>query len=201
MGLDDWMVTLLILLALWTFVPRPIRRAVRSGLGPSVDAIAQSIRAGVRVLSGWITIAAYRGLLGVPVPGSVRDIEREQESTRPEPPPAKSELTSSGAVRGGSGAGSEGAVLSQQNRPGSEKAQNFDEVLSYLLAHKLSDEELAKLLAVTQRLNGDYLLSANKIRDVVGGSDAAIKAHVSPLRPKKEQPPPSPSIRRPADGW
>lgn len=102
---------------------------------------------------------------------------------------------------GGSGAGFDRAVLPQQNQVKPELVLNFDAVIGFIAKHNMSDEEAIKYLAVARRLNGDHLLSANKIRDVVGGSDAVVKLQVAALRPKKEQPKPATSIRRPADGW
>jgi|ERR1051325_2293233 hypothetical protein len=108
---------------------------------------------------------------------------------------------SSRLLPGGSETGSPVLVPGQQNQVEPKMVLNFEIVLSFLNGHKFSDEELIKVLSVLQRQSGDYLLSANKIRDSVGGADAAVKAQVSALRPKKEQPRPASSIRRPADGW
>jgi hypothetical protein len=57
------------------------------------------------------------------------------------------------------------------------------------------------LLATLRKPDGGYRFSANRIRDIVGGSDAAIKSQVAALRPK---PPASPVVshaERPANGW
>lgn len=56
------------------------------------------------------------------------------------------------------------------------------------------------ILAVLKK-DGDYLLSANKIRDLMGGADAVVKSRVATHRPK----PPAKKIEahldRPANGW
>ncbi len=56
------------------------------------------------------------------------------------------------------------------------------------------------ILSVLKK-DGDYLLSANKIRDLVGGADAVVKSRVASHRPK----PPAKKIEahldRPVKGW
>jgi len=61
-------------------------------------------------------------------------------------------------------------------------------------------DTLIDILSVLKK-DGDYLFSANKIRDLVGGADAVVKSRVASHRPK----PPAPKIEahldRPANGW
>lgn len=106
------------------------------------------------------------------------------------------------ALIGGSRTGSADPVPPQQNQVEPEAVRSFEDVLSFLTEHKLSDEEAADLLAVAARAGG-YLLSANKIRDAVGGSDAAVKARVAARRPKSESDPlrSSGRLERPEHGW
>ncbi len=56
------------------------------------------------------------------------------------------------------------------------------------------------ILSVLKK-DGDYLLSANKIRDLMGGADAVVKSRVASHRPK----PPAVKIQahadRPVNGW
>lgn len=100
---------------------------------------------------------------------------------------------------GGSGTSSAEPVLPQQNQLEPELVRDFEAVKTFLSSHNLSDDEAVILLAVLRR-NGDYLISANKIRDVVGGSDAQIKAQVAAIRPRPRTPPVQ-RLERPAGGW
>lgn len=93
--------------------------------------------------------------------------------------------------------GSPALVLPQQNQA---HQTTFDDVMAFLARHNLSDEDAIKILAILKRDN-DHLISANKIRDLVGGADAVVKARVAALRPKPPTPKPTPSIRRPQNGW
>lgn len=100
MGLEDWAIVGLILLALWTFVPRHLRHAIQSGLGPSIDAAAQEIRGAIRAGGRLLTALAYRGLLGVPIPGSVKDSGIDAPIQPIPGPPQSSEITSSRGADG-----------------------------------------------------------------------------------------------------
>lgn len=91
-------------------------------------------------------------------------------------------------------------VLPQQNQIEPEPVRDFEQVAAYLRSHNLTDKQAIALLALMHRESGD-LFSANKIRDIVGGADAAVKAQVVALRPKPPTPKPAPSIRRPQNGW
>lgn len=69
MTIGDAVTICLVLLALWTFIPRPFRAALRGGLEPTVIALASVVRAGTRVAAHIITELAYRVLIGqVPPP-------------------------------------------------------------------------------------------------------------------------------------
>jgi hypothetical protein len=113
---------------------------------------------------------------------------------------SRAEPAGSEAVRDGSRTGSADLVPPRQNQAEPEPVRAFEHVIAFLAEHKLSDEEAADLLAVAERESG-YLLSANKIRDTVGGSDAAIKARVAARRPRPAPPPPAPRLERPENGW
>lgn len=91
------------------------------------------------------------------------------------------------------------AVPPQQHQSASELVLDFDSVLDYLRRHKLTDEQAIDLLTLATREEGD-LLSANKIRDIVGGNEAAVKARVASHRPKAPARPSS-RLERPANGW
>jgi hypothetical protein len=86
-----------------------------------------------------------------------------------------------------------------QNEP--NQSVNFDAVLAWVLDNNLTDEQGIALIAAAHRLPGDYFLSANKIRDGVGGSRDEVLAQVAALRPR----PPAKKIEahldRPANGW
>jgi hypothetical protein len=68
-------------------------------------------------------------------------------------------------------------------------------------ARQLAREELIIMLAVQRKDNGDYLFSANEITKFVGGANAPVKATIANVRGKKETPPPTKSLTRPAGGW
>lgn len=71
MELTDLLTLALVLVALWTFIPRRLRRAMRSGLEPAVIVLADTVRDVSRVGAKVLTHVAYRGLLGVPVPDTI----------------------------------------------------------------------------------------------------------------------------------
>ena len=101
----------------------------------------------------------------------------------------------------GSGTGSQDAVPGQQHRSAPGLVSDFDAAINVLSKHKLeSPEQLIDALSVLHFENG-YVFSANKIRDLVGGNEAAVKAQVAAHRPKIEAPKPSPRLDRPENGW
>lgn len=99
------------------------------------------------------------------------------------------------------GTGSVGPVLSQQNQESQNQNATFEMFADYLSEHNLSDEQLITVLALLRRLNGDDLLSANKIRDTVGGADATVKALIAPHRKPRPRPKPPARLDRPPNGW
>lgn len=99
----------------------------------------------------------------------------------------------------GSDTGSDWVVPGQQHQSASELVPDFEAVLEYLRRHKLTDEQAIDLLTLAARESGD-LLSANKIRDIVGGNEAEVKRRVASHRPK-QAPPASHRLERPANGW
>lgn len=60
-----------VLLALWTFLPRPVRRALQSGLWPAIAALLDMLHDAAIMARKVLTVIAYRGLLGVPVPTQI----------------------------------------------------------------------------------------------------------------------------------
>jgi hypothetical protein len=78
MELSDLITIALVLVALWTFIPRHLRVALRSGLNPAVGTLADAVREVTRLSLKGLTVAAYRGLLGVPVP-SVKSEDDSEE--------------------------------------------------------------------------------------------------------------------------
>lgn len=94
-------------------------------------------------------------------------------------------------------------VLPQQNQEYTEVVLDFPGVLTYLSEHNLSDDQLIDALALLRRANGDLLLSANKIRDTVGGADAIVKARVAARRPRPITPGRTRPgrLERPVNGW
>jgi hypothetical protein len=99
MELQDLITLLLLLACVWTFIPRHVRLAVRSGLSPSVAALAESLRIGTRIAANALTHLAYRGLLGVPIPIIEPPDAPESEPARSVeiPPPAAVEPHANGS--------------------------------------------------------------------------------------------------------
>lgn len=108
--------------------------------------------------------------------------------------------TSSRTDTPGSETGLRLVVLPQQNQENQEPVLDVQGAIAYLARHNLTPDEAIDLLAILRWEDGDYLLSANKIRDVVGGADAVVKAQVASHRPKLPAKP-SARLERPANGW
>ena len=103
--------------------------------------------------------------------------------------------------RTGSGTGSDRPVPTQQHQAAPELVPTFDAVIAFLAKHNLdTPEQLIDVLAVLH-YDGEYPISANKIRDLAGGNEAAVKARVAKHRPKQNPPKPSPRLERPINGW
>lgn len=86
------------------------------------------------------------------------------------------------------GTGSEEPVLPQQNQAEPEEPA-------------LSEPQLTVIkLAIMKKPNGDYLFSANQIRDTVGGNAATIKGWVAEVRGAPQQQS-NGHLERPAKGW
>lgn len=102
----------------------------------------------------------------------------------------------------GSGTGSAVVVPPQQHQPEPAAPASIEDVVSFLSRHKLeSPEQVIDILSVLQ-FGDDHVLSANKIRDVVGGNEKAVKARVASHRTKEEAPKKTSSrLDRPIDGW
>jgi hypothetical protein len=92
-------------------------------------------------------------------------------------------------------------VFAQQNQENQNQNATIDDIIDLTYTSPLTDQQAITILALMRRENGDYFLSANKIRDIVGGADATVKAEVAALRPKEPTPPPLRSITRPPGGW
>lgn len=103
--------------------------------------------------------------------------------------------------RPGSSTGSADPVSGQQNQQAPELVLDFDTIIDYLARHKLdTPERVVDVLAVLQFGEG-HVLSANKIRDIAGGNEAAVKARVASRRPKADAPKPAKRLERPVEGW
>lgn len=101
----------------------------------------------------------------------------------------------------GASTGASRAVPPQQHQAASALVPDLAAVLAFLSRHNLSDEQAIDLLTELRREDGEYLISANKIRDVVGGNEAIVKARVASRRPKPPVPKASGRIERPVNGW
>jgi hypothetical protein len=93
------------------------------------------------------------------------------------------------------------AVLPRQHQAASELVPDFSTIKAYLIDHTLTDDEAIELLALARRSSGDDLLSANKIRDIVGGNEGKVKARVAAHRKPRPRPKGAPRLERPAKGW
>lgn len=130
-------------------------------------------------------------------------IERAEERRRVRH--SRNNIPSSGGstnARPGADTGAKSVVPAQQHQAEPELVLDFDRVLAFLSEHNLTDEQAIAIYSVVHRGPDDYPLSANKIRDAVGGNEAAVKAQVADRRPRKAQPAkPSARLERPANGW
>jgi hypothetical protein len=171
MDLSDWATLAFVLLALWTFLPRPLRAALRRGLEPAVIALSDLIRVGIHHALRAIKFAAYRWLVGVDVPGEEWHITSSRVGGEArEPVRASAEPPDTAAAR----TSSTGAIVPPVPAPS--------------ISHKMSDAELIVLLSV-QKGDAGYRYSANKIADFVGGTRADVLAQIRAVR---EGPPAEP---------
>lgn len=92
-------------------------------------------------------------------------------------------------------------VLGQQNQERANRFAAIEDIINLTYTSPVTDQQALTILALMRRENGEYFLSANKIRDIVGGADATVKAEVAALRPSKPAPPVVRSIARPPGGW
>lgn len=114
------------------------------------------------------------------------------------------EITSmSGAEGDWAGSGTDAGVVvpGQQHQVAPELVPSFEAIKQYLTDHTLTDDEAIELLALARRSSGDDLISANKIRDIVGGNEGKVKAHVAAHRRPRPKPKGSPRLDRPPNGW
>ncbi len=88
----------------------------------------------------------------------------------------------------------------QQNQVEPASVPSFEVVIDFLAGHNLTDEQAIDILALMSRDAGD-LLSANKIRDIVGGNEAAVKTRVAAWRPAPEPQRSQGRVPRPDGGW
>jgi hypothetical protein len=71
MDFQDLITIALVVVCVWTFIPRHLRRALRSGLEPAVVTLADAVRDGSRVALKVLTHVAYKLLIGnVPMSSS-----------------------------------------------------------------------------------------------------------------------------------
>lgn len=78
----DLITITLVLVALWTFIPRHIRVALRSGLAPAVVVLSESVLSVASIGVKALTHVAYRGLLGVPIPPPITVNSGEDEDEK-----------------------------------------------------------------------------------------------------------------------
>lgn len=92
-------------------------------------------------------------------------------------------------------------VPAQQNQENQNQNATIEDIISLTYTGPVTDQQALTILALMRRENGEYFVSANKIRDIVGGADATVKAEVAALRPHKPTKPPARSVTRPPGGW
>jgi hypothetical protein len=175
MAFGDVITYICLAIALW-YVPRYLVRVYVPGFGP------------------WLRAWWQRGL----------DVQRARYEQRAVAYGLRDMSSQSGseAVPAGSGTGSAAVVLPQQNQENRELVRNLTDVIAFLDRQNLTSDEAAAILSVLRRSDDDYFLSANKIRDVVGGADAAVKAQVAAYRPRKSATPSrGKRLERPMSGW
>lgn len=77
--------------------------------------------------------------------------------------------------------------LGHQVQENPEEPLSPELIVSYLLTHPIDHKQATYIMTALKQSSGDWWVSANKIRDAVGGNDTTIKAWVRDLRP----PPPT----------
>jgi hypothetical protein len=177
LDLGDVVLIALILLALWTFIPRPLRAALRSGLGPTVDALSESMRAGVRAGGRAIQYAAYRWFLGVDVPGSVReyadnDMSSEEDEGKDD---ARLSLAKSPAA----------TTQQNNNNPIAITQQNSNELLLQESARTLAIMVHAGKVGETEGIKMVYGVSPSSSNPKYIAARAALKKELAKLDPPK----------------
>lgn len=196
MTIEDAITICLVVLALWTFIPRSFRAALRGGLEPTVIAVAEVVRRGTRTAARVIADLAYTVLIGQPRVNNfdapkadyVAPIQPQTAAAPPEP----------------------AAVLAGTHQPGSielPKNNDMPDPPQVVINARLSKAELITLLAVQKKDDGAYLYSSNQITAFVGGTAADVKRLIAeirePVKPVEETPPQGrgKSLRKPAEGW
>lgn len=81
--------------------------------------------------------------------------------------------------------------------PQNEEVELVSTATLLLSRHNLDARHACDLLAVLRNEHGDYLLSAGKIRDIVGGNNAKVLGWVREMRPETA---PTPQTGEP-QGW
>jgi len=205
MDIGDAVTICLVLLALWTFIPRSFRSALRGGLEPSVVALARAVELATRAAAHVLIELAYKVLIGqVPPASPPRSIASKIDYVAPVPAPEPVRELAAPPVRE--------AVLPHvhQVEP-SEPAENkpASEPNELTVNAHLSRPDLIALLAVQKNDDGSYRFSSNQITGFVGGTAAEVKKQIADIREKPAPvAPPAPdasargkSLRRPAEGW
>lgn len=149
--------------------------------------------AGLLALFGQHEVTALALIL---LPGAAAYLPDEEEPVSSYVVPS----TGSTGAASGSGTGSARAVLPQQHQAEPALVPCFETAIDYLKRHNLTDEQAIDLLTLMRRDAGD-LLSANKIRDIVGGNESAVKARVAAWRNAPKPQRTQGRVPRPHGGW
>lgn len=92
------------------------------------------------------------------------------------------------------------SVREQQNQVGADQSVDFENVLTWVSEHNVTDDQALEILAKLQRGPDDYIVSANKIRDSLGGSRDEVLSRIAARRPRVVAKV-SPRLERPPNGW
>lgn len=92
-------------------------------------------------------------------------------------------------------------IRSQQDQVRTDRTVSFEDVRMWIAEHNMTDEQAVILFATAHRQPDDFFLSANKIRDGIGGARDEVLAKVAQCRPRPKAPKPSNRLERPKEGW
>ncbi len=114
------------------------------------------------------------------------------------------DMAGSGAAGTGSEAGSADsgiAVPLHRNQAEPDFDAESEPERESVVLRQLPRTELIVMLAIQNKDDGNYLFSANEIKQFVGGRAADVGEIIAGVRGKKQAEPPARSVQRPTNGW